>query len=262
MKKLFWILLTIYILCSIGLFIIQDRVIFAAHPYANDFKYKEGTEHEIPLTDELEMNAVLVSENPGQRSKKAILYLHGNKGNARRGIYQARVMKSLGYDIMVIDYRGYGKTEGTPINDSQMLTDVDKAYKYLTQFYEEKNIVVLGYSLGSGMASYIASKNKPAHLVLVAPFTSLTDIKNQWLWMFPDFLLKFNLDNKKHLQDVTCGVSIIHGTEDNVVDYKYAEELKATYPQIELTTCEGLGHRRIIFDNRLRQILEKVAIAN
>ena len=258
MKKLVKVCSAIYIILCLGLFIAQDHIIFAAHPYPDSQTYNQGTEHEIPLTKDISMNALLLPAQAGKKSKKVILYLHGNKGNIKRGIYQTRVMKNKGCDIMIIDYRGYGKTEGKPMNDRQMLQDADMAYKYLMEHYDEKDIYVLGYSLGSGMASYIAKMNEPAHLFLVAPFTSLVDIKDKWFWMFPDFILKYKLDNRKHLQDVKCDVTIVHGTDDNVVDYEFSEELSFLYPHIELRTINGGGHRGVIFDSLLADAITQV----
>jgi len=256
--KLLKVILILYTLVCLGLYFFQEKVIFAAHPYPNSTKYKLGKEIEVPLTEEISMNSLLVAATPGTRSKKVILYLHGNKGNIKRGIYQTRVMKNKGCDLMIIDYRGYGKTEGKPVNDRQMLDDANQAYKYLKQHYSEENIYVLGYSLGTGMESYIAAKNKPGHLILVAPFTSLTGIKDKYLWMFPDFLLKYKLDNKKHLKEVSCPVTILHGTEDEVVEYAFSEELKKTYPRIKLVTSMGQGHRGIIFDPLLGREIETI----
>ncbi len=258
MRKLIIILGFLYVLCSIALYSIQERVIFAAHPYDNSVKYKTGIEHEIPLTAGLDMNAVLLTDTPGKKGDKVILYFHGNKGNNRRGIYQSRVMRDKGCDVFIVDYRGYGKTEGKPINDAQMLSDADKAYKYVSTMYEEENIYLLGYSLGSGMASYVASQNSPAHLFLVAPFLSLTAIKDQWLWMFPNFLLKYRLDNRKHLQNVKCGVTIVHGTDDNVIPYNHSKSLKSNYPNVELITLENQNHRGVIFDSQLRRAINRV----
>lgn len=258
MKLLLKVLFAIYALLCIVLFFVQDHLIFAAHPYPNATSYGQGTEYEIPLTENLNMNALLLSAKPSRKSQKVIMYLHGNKGNIKRGVYQTRVMKNMGCDIFIIDYRGYGKTEGKPRNDKQMLHDADLAYQFLKQQYEEENIYVIGYSLGTGMASYIAKMNDPAHLFLVAPFTSLVDIKDKWLWMFPDFLLKYKLDNRKHLKDVKCGVTIVHGTDDNVVDYAFSEELSALYPHVELKTIRGEGHRGVIFDSVLSKAIQNI----
>lgn len=255
LKGLAKIFIVLYILACIVLYFSQDKIIFHGDFYPEDASYPGATDVEIPIDEGLTMNAALVSARPKSRSKGAILYLHGNKGNARRGLYQSRSMQNRGYDILIPDYRGYGKTEGQPINDRQLLEDANKAYQYLKSNYKEDRIYVVGYSLGSGMASFVAKENNPRGLFLVAPFTSLVAIKNQFLWMFPDFILKYKLSNKKHIQDVKMPITILHGTADNVVHYKYSTELKELYPNVDLITYKGVSHRGIIF--RLDQVLDQ-----
>lgn len=248
----------IYLLLCVGLFIMQEKVIFAAHDYPENQKYKRGYEVEIPLEENLSMNSLIIPAIQGRKSKGAIMYLHGNKGNIRRGIYQTRTMADRGLDIMIVDYRGYGKTEGSPVNDQQMLDDVNKAYQYLKENYDENQIYIIGYSLGTGMASYLAKTNMPAHLILVAPFTSLTAIKDKYLWMFPDFLLKYQLDNGQHLKDLAIPTTILHGTDDTVVDYSFSNELTEINNKINLITSKGQSHRGIIFDPLLSRALDSI----
>jgi len=252
------ILFSIYCLLCLGLYFTQHKLIFAPHLTSATEKYRTGYEVEIPLEDNLNMNTLIIPAQKGKRSEGAIMYLHGNKGNIQRGIYQTRTMRDRGLDIMIIDYRGYGKTEDRPRNDSQMIDDANKAYLYLKENYNENKIYVLGYSLGTGMASYIAKKNNPAHLILVAPFTSLTAIKNQFLWFFPDFLLKFKLNNAKYVKDLKTATTILHGTDDTVVDYGYSLELKEINSKINLITSKGQSHRGIIFDPLLSKALDKI----
>ena len=258
MKLALKILLGIYIIICIGLYLVQDQLVFHPDPIDADFVYRTGYEVEIPLEEHLDMNALMIQANPNQRSDKAIIYFHGNKGNIRRCIYQTRQMQGLGYDILLPDYRSYGKTEGKPKNDQQILDDAQKAFQYLNQYYDENKITAIGYSLGTGMASYVASKYDLKELILIAPFTSLAGIKNQFAWFVPDFLLKFKLDNDKHIAHCDEAISIVHGTNDHVVNYKFSQELKEKYPEkIELHTIEGESHRGIIFVKKIRDLLTK-----
>lgn len=256
MVKFFKFLIVLYVIACIALYSLQDRFIFNPEFIEDHYRYRIGEEIEIPLDDKISMNALLVKQNDHTKSKGAILYLHGNRGSIRFGIYQIRTMQDLGYDILIPDYRSYGKTEGSIQSEKQLLQDVQKAYDYLLQSYDEQDIILVGYSLGTGMASYLASKNNPDKLFLVAPFTSLTDIKNKYLWFFPDFLLKFKLPVKKFMHDITCPVTIVHGTHDRVVDYQFSEELKSIFTKkIDLVTVNREGHRRIIFHQALQNAL-------
>ena len=193
-------------------------------------------------------------------SKGVVLYFHGNKGNIFRATYQSRMVQNLGYDVFIPDYRGYGKTEGKVWSDNDLLPDANQAYRFLMTMYDEKDIYLMGYSLGTGMASYVASLHRPAHLFLIAPFTSLVDIKNQYAWFLPDFLMRIRLPVIDFMNNVTCPVSIVHGTDDTVVDYKYSKILKSKFPKVNLITSEGQSHRRIIFDPLLKENVQLVLL--
>jgi len=257
LKWFFRIVFVIYILICLVAFFGQDRIILRPKPIPESERFRKGVEVEIPIDEDLSMNCLYMKEsNP---SKGVVIYFHGNKGNARRAIRQTRPIQDQGYDVFIPDYRGYGKTEGQLWSDKQLLADADKAYQYLKTKYAEKDIYVMGYSLGTGMASYVSSKNNPAHLFLVAPFTSLTAIKDKFAWFIPDFLLRYQLPVKKFLKDVNAAVTVVHGTNDNVVDYSFSEDLKRMYPKkINLITSKGQSHRGIIFDGKLVREIEKV----
>lgn len=75
----------------------------------------------------------------------------------------------------MMDYRGYGKSEGSIKNEDELYSDVQEVYNYLKSFYNENKIIVLGYSIGTGPAAFLASKNHPKELILQAPYYSLPD---------------------------------------------------------------------------------------
>lgn len=258
MKLLFKIIIVIYILFCVGIYSVQERFIFNAEKIEQDFNYGAGEEVEIPLGDEVSMNALWIKEKPNN-DKGVILYLHGNRGSIRFGTYQIRHMKGLGYDIFIPDYRSYGKTEGEICCEEQLLNDIQKAYDFLKTKYSENKICIVGYSLGSGFASYLSGHNNPKQLLLIAPFTSLTDIKNKYLWFLPDFLLKFKLPVSKFLETTQCPITIVHGTADKIVDYKFSKDLERKFGEkVNLITADNISHRRIIFDGVLKSTIRKI----
>lgn len=259
MKRLFTILFLLYVLACTVLYFAQDRFIFNPEHIPEDYNYRMGRELEIPIEGELTMNCLLVSQEESAQSRGVIMYLHGNRGSIRFGIYQIRHMRGYGYDIMIPDYRSYGKTEGQIKSEKQLYRDVQKAYDHLKKYYDESNIILVGYSLGTGMASYLAAHNNPAQLILIAPFTSLTDIKNKYLWFMPDLLLKYKLPVKKFLDSVNCPVTIVHGERDKIVDFRFSEVLSDKYSdKVRLVRSRSDSHRSIIFAEALRQTLTQI----
>lgn len=255
MKTLLYICIVIYLLVSAALYFLQDRFIFDPHPLPDDFSFQVGTEVNLPVSENVQLNCLWVKK---KKSKGVLLYFHGNRGNISRALYQANRLGVSDYDLFIPDYRSYGKSDGKLINDKQLLEDAAKVYMFVKKKYPENKIHILGYSLGSGMASQVAKLNNPAQLILVAPFTSLTAIKNKYLWMFPNFLLKFKLSNEKHLEEVSCPITLIHGTADKIISYDFSTQLKKKFPQIRLISKEGVSHRGLIFQLKkdMHQLME------
>jgi len=215
-----------------------------------------GEEVEVPVSDGISLNCVWMKE---PRSKGVILYLHGNRGSNKRCIHQARNMSDNQYDIFMPDYRGYGKSEGEIYSEAQLFADVQKVYDFLKQHYSENQIVIAGYSLGSGMASWLAAHNKPKRLFLIAPYVSFVDLKNRYTYLLPNFLVKYPLNNKAHLAAVTCPVTLFHGTDDELIPFDSSEELEKVNPQnIQLVPLEDVSHRRAIFDGRFRATVREL----
>jgi len=153
------------------------------------------------------------------------------------------------YDLVIMDYRGFGKSTGQVESDEQLYADAQTVYDRVKASYAEDKIVLLGYSLGTGIVSYLAAENKPAEVTLVAPYTNLEDMKNQTFWWLPDFLLKYKLDTESRIARVKCPVNIFHGTDDNFIPIAMAERLKELAPkQVRLFPIKGVGHRGAIMN--------------
>ena len=255
LKRLGIAFLVIYILVCIGLYFYQERLMFLPYKLSNDHVFRIGQEVEIPVSDGISLNCLWVKKS---NSKGVILYLHGNRGSNRRCLGQARsAFENTNYDIFMPDYRGYGKTEGKIYSEQQMHADIDQVYSFLKMNYKEENIVVVGYSMGSGMATKVVAKNNPKQLFLLAPYYSLVDMKNRYAPFIPNFLLKYHLRNDKNIMQVKCPITIFHGTADEVLPYDSSVKLKVLRPEIELLTLEGTHHRRTIFHPIVNTTIKK-----
>lgn len=245
-----------YILLCIGLYTQQDKIFFNPQKLSENHTFRAGEEVEIPVSDGISLNCVWMKE---PNSKGVILYLHGNRGSNRRCIRQALNMSGNQYDIFMPDYRGYGKSEGEIYSEQQLYDDVQKVYDFLKQQYAENQIVLAGYSLGSGMASWLAANNHPKQLFLIAPYISFIDLKDRYTYFLPNFLVKYPLNNKAHLASVRCPVTLFHGTDDELIPFDSSEELQQVNPnQIQLVPLEGVGHKRAIFDGHFRAIVREL----
>ncbi len=245
LKRIAYFFVFVYIILCIGLYFVQDRIIFHPHPIDQSHQFRTGIEVELKVEEGVFMNCLWIKE---PNAKGAILYLHGNRGNIRRCIRQAQMMEGNGYDLFLVDYRSYGKSDGQLKSEEQLFADVQIAYDFLKKSYPENRIAIVGYSIGTGMASYIAAHNNPQQLALVAPYVSLLDLKNRYIPIIPGFLMKFRFRNDLYLPMVKCPVTIFHGTDDNVIPYDSAVDLEALDPKkIKLITLKGVSHRGAIF---------------
>jgi alpha-beta hydrolase superfamily lysophospholipase len=119
-----------------------------------------------------------------------IFYLHGNAGGLDSWGEIANTYTNLHYDIFMLDYRGYGKSEGNIISEKQFHEDVQLAYDQIKKEYPEEKIVVLGYSIGTGTAARLAAFNQPKMLILQSPYYSLIDLAQKLYPMVPSAIIK------------------------------------------------------------------------
>ena len=252
-KIILYAILFLYAILCLVLFFTQEKILFYPDKLPLNFTPWKGQEVWLESKDNIRLNAALIKQpNP----KGAILYLHGNKGSLKRCLAQTQQFDNMGYDILVLDYRSFGKSEGTLKNDSQMYDDAQLAYDYLSKRYE--NIIIVGYSMGSGMASFLAANNPTKALLLIAPFVSIVDMKNRYLPIVPNFLLKYKFRSDLNLKKVSCPVIFVHGTNDEVVPFDSSIKLNKLYPSIEVVSLPGVGHRRVIFHNAVGKALRKL----
>lgn len=242
-RRLVFFIGVCYLLLAAVVFRFQEKLIFHPRQIAAEYKYDWGEEITIPV--EGATLSTVWKRQPN--SKGVVIYFHGNVGDNNRGLYQMRNVLERPYDAVLVDYRGFGKSTGKVESDEQLLADVQAVYDRVKQDYAEDKIHLLGYSLGTGMASYLAAENNPAELTLVAPYTNLEDMKNQAFWWLPDVLLKYRLDTESRIAKINCPVNIFHGTADELIPFNMAERLQQLAPkQVRLFPMEGIGHRGAI----------------
>lgn len=240
----------------VGLYMVQDKFLFAPDTLHEDYQFRAGEELEIKVENGLYLNCLKFSNAP---SKGAILYLHGNRGSNRRCTRQAEMFSRNGYDIFMPDYRGYGKSDGQIESQEQLYQDIQVVYDYIKERYEESSIIVIGYSLGSAMATAITAENNPQHLVMVAPFVSIPYLKNIKFPLVPDFLIRYPLDNRHSLASVRCAIGLLHGTRDDITLYSSSEILSQVHPdRTEFITLEGTEHRGAIFHPKLSAYVRSI----
>jgi len=250
-----------YLVLCLVMYFNQESMIFfptqlpVDHPYEFNADYEEIS---ITTDDLTILNGLLFTADS---SRGLIFYLHGNGGALDSWGMIAPVYTDLGYDIFMLDYRGYGKSQGSISSEEQFYNDAQMAYNEMNARYSQRNIVVIGYSLGAAAAAKIAADNNPRMLILQAPYYSMLDMKAKAYPFLPDFLVKYKFETWSFLDRVKIPVIIFHGDQDEVIYYgsslKLQQHLK---PVDKLITLKGQAHNGITDNPVYRQELEKILL--
>jgi len=240
-----------------SLYFLQEKLIFLPTTLPQDYAYSFSNPFEelfLKSDDGAVINTIhFKNENP----KGVILYLHGNAGNLSRWGKITEFFVEKDYDVLVMDYRTYGKSKGK-LSEEALYSDAQMCYDYILKHYEESEITIYGRSLGTGMATYLGSNNNPKQLILETPFYSLVEVAKHRFPVFPvKKILKYNFPSYKYVQNINCPISIFHGTNDGVIPYKSGRKLFNSMNQKDKNffTIENGKHNNLIeFEAYRKQI--------
>ncbi|MFN0015586.1 MAG: alpha/beta hydrolase [Saprospiraceae bacterium] len=179
-------------------------------------------------------------------SHGVVLYFHGNRDNLQRWGHLHQDFTKRGYDFVVPDYRGYGKSTGEP-DERTYFEDARLVYDWLLANYHDSNIVLYGRSLGSAMACFLAAHTGARSLVLETPFDNIRGLVAAHLRRSDvPFRTAFFFPNDNHLRQTKLPALLFHGTADRVVPYSCAARLQACLkPGDEFVTIPGGAHNNL-----------------
>jgi uncharacterized protein len=257
-KTVLFLVVTYTLLCGL-LFFIQEKLIFFPEKLSRDFTFRFNQKFEeisIKTDDDKLLNGLLFTSDS---SKGLIFYLHGNAGSVNSWSKVATTYTDLQYDVFIIDYRGFGKSEGSINSQAQLFRDIQVSYEVMKKRYLEDRIIVLGYSIGTGLAAKIASVNQPKKLILQAPYYSLTDMMIHTYPIIPTFILKYKLETNKYIKECKMPIVIFHGTSDEVIYYNSSIKLKELIKRSDtLITLNGQGHNGMTDNPEYRRAIQKI----
>ncbi|RYY99813.1 MAG: alpha/beta fold hydrolase, partial [Chitinophagaceae bacterium] len=210
------LLVVCYVIICIAVYFFQERLIFfpekldAAHRFSFDRPFAEVT---IPSGKDRLHGLYFRADS----AKGLVFYLHGNAGSVDSWGAVGSTYNHLQWDVFILDYPGYGKSTGTISSKNQLLGSVQAAYDEMKKRYPEDRIVVLGYSVGTGPAAWLASVNHPKGLILQAPYYSMKDLMRHRFPVLPTFLLKYDFETNNYLERCPMPVTLFHGDRDEVI---------------------------------------------
>lgn len=171
--------------------------------------------------------------------------LHGNAGNLSGWFRSVDFYRRARMDAVMLDYRGYGKSSGQIDSEAQLHGDVLAAWQSVAPRYAGLRRVIVGHSLGTGLAAALAAEVQPEQTVLVAPFFSLQALADELYAWVPGGLLRYPLRTDLALPRIRGPVLLLHGEQDRVIPPQHSQRLQALSPQAQLVRVPGAGHNDI-----------------
>lgn len=252
LRRIITIGLLIYGLVLYGLYEFQEYLVFnlSSAEFTDEYTLPAGTELvwlERPDGARLE-GAVFRAET---ERLGAVLYFRGNAGNLQRTSEVAGVFTKLGFDVLTMDYRQFGRSTGD-LSEEAMLADAEAWYDEAVRRFPNDEIRVVGYSLGTTFASHVASAKPVKDLALLAPMQSVLELAQRRYPFVPAFVSRYPLrtDLKLASDAVKERVRILafHGDKDKVVPLASGIGLKAAFTDDDsFTIVEGADHNELPF---------------
>jgi pimeloyl-ACP methyl ester carboxylesterase len=251
-----------YLLVIVLAYLVQEKLIFKPEKLHANFQFK----FDVPFRE------LFFEIEPGvsinglhffrENAKGLVLYFHGNTRSIKGWARYAKDFYRYNYDVVLVDYRGFGKSTGKK-GETAMLKDMQHVYEKLTATYLQGHMIIYGRSMGSGFAAKIAADNDPRYLILDAPYYNFQRVVKRLLPVLPvSWMLRYHLPTHEWLKEVKCHTYIIHGTKDRLIPISNSEKLQEVNPKkITLIRIHGGGHNNLPtfpeYHNFIRDILKE-----
>ena len=263
-KKRIWfwvkIVLIIYAALGIALYYLQDKILFHPLALAQDHQWNFPFPHKelnIPYSAESRMNIIQFTAD--SLPKGVVLYFHGNKHNISRYAPVVPTFTEKGWEIWMLDYPGFGKSTGN-LTEQNLYDWGLVFYKLARTKYEPSDIIIYGRSMGTGIATQLASVRDCRYLVLEAPYYSFPSIFNTYFPLYPyDKIIKYDFPTHQFIKNVTAPVILFHGTADEIIPYRNGKKLEPLLKSTdEFITIPGASHNDLDSFSTYAQKLDSI----
>jgi len=252
MLKLLLVIAAGYVLVVAGVYVMQPRLLYLPNLPGRALG---GTPRDLGLgyedvrlqtEDGVSLHAWYVPAT----GSRTLLFFHGNAGNVSHRLGSIKVFHDLGLSVLIIDYRGYGESEGRP-TEVGTYRDAEAAWRYLTETrgVSPGRIVVFGRSLGGAVAAWLAARTRPAALIVESAFTSVPDLGQElYPWLPVRWLSRFDYPTRRYVADVRAPVLVVHSRDDEIAPFHHGEAIFAAAPPprtlLELEGTHNEAHVR------------------
>lgn len=261
LKKIALWAIAVYLVAGVVLYFIQDRLLFHPEVLPANYQYKFDVPFQemlIPVNKKVKLSAVLFN---AEKPRGMVLYFHGNSANINRYAKYMPNFTKNGYDVLIMDYREFGKSTGR-LTEEALYEDALLMYKVARTRFAPHQIVIYGKSLGTGIATQLASVRDCRRLILETPYYNIGDVASEAAPIYPySLMLNFRLPTNEFLPKVAAPVVMFHGTDDDTVPYASGEKLRSLFKKGDtLFTIEGGEHNNLndypFFHQKLDSVLQ------
>lgn len=242
--------ISIYFFLALFLAVFQEKFVFLPGktifmtPDERDLDYEEFW---VEVPDGTKINGWFIK---AKDAKATLLFCHGNAGTISHRIESAEIFLELGLNVVLYDYRGYGRSPGKPC-EKNTYEDTEAVWGYLTK---EKNIpaedlVILGRSMGGPIAANLAKNHQPKMCILESTFSSVPDVARFRFPIFPTkWLVTIHYPTVNYVQGINCPLLVVHSPDDEIIPFNMGEKIfEAANEPKEFLKLSG-GHNETYFE--------------
>ena len=247
-----------YFVILISTYIFQRNLLY--HPKINNYHgHKLSATIEklvIRTSDNIELLSWYHNKNP--KTNKTLLFLHGNAGSLENRIEKLNHFGNMQLNFLIVSWRGFNGNKGKP-TEKGLYEDAKSAIKWLdSKGINEKNIIVYGESLGTGVAVEVAQNKNFAGVILEAPFTSMINAgKDKYPFLPVKWLLKDKYESDKKIKNINSPILIMHGKVDNIVPFSMGKKMYELANEPKFFYSQEYGNHMVEYDKELLSALKK-----
>lgn len=248
---------------------LEKKALYYPTPQMQATPQRIGLSYEdayITTQDRVRLNGWFIKN---LNAKYTLIFFHGNAGNISHRLDKIETFYKVGLNIFIIDYRGYGKSEGNP-SEQGLYLDALAAYDYLNRRtdIDSNKLIAYGESLGGAVAVDLATKRKMAGLIVDSSFTSVPEMaqaKSVWV---PGFLISTKMDSFSKIKMVNVPKLFIHSPNDEIIPYYMGEKLYNAAPapkgflKIKGSHNEGFFISKHLYAEGIARFLQELATIN
>jgi len=235
MLKFIALLAAAYGLLVVVIYFMQGRMLYLSGVPGRDVTMTPaeiGLAHEeviVETADDVSVHGWFI---PG-RSRRVLLFFHGNAGNISHRLDSIRQFHDLGLSVLIVDYRGYGESGGRT-TEAGIYRDAEAAWRYLVDIrgLRPEEIIVFGRSLGASVAARLAAQQRPLALIVESSFVSVPAMAQEiYPWLPVRWLSRLRHATADYIREVHCPVLVVHSLDDEIIPFRHGQTVFAAAPE-------------------------------